>query len=119
MVLHPGGWGRVSYRRHLNKQKLHTITTRQDTLVLTGLFGIPICFMTIARMRNRPGFRTGLRALSGRKRYSNEMDRGSSYRFGDFHSRPRNYVPGRCGWIKATTLQGPLAEFFHEDSVVN
>ena len=34
---------------------------------MTGLIGIPICFMTIARMRTRPVFNTDPRRLIGAK----------------------------------------------------
>ena len=104
MVLHPGGCGRVSYRRHLNKQKLHTIKTRQDTHVLTGLFGIPTWSISSRPYENPAGIQH--RPTTPYRRYRNISPRRtgvSSYRIGCFHSCPRKYVLGRCGVIKATT----------------
>src|SRR5699024_678883 len=38
MVLHPGGCGRVSYRRQLNKTQLHTTRTREETTFFSRVF---------------------------------------------------------------------------------
>src|SRR5699024_6947823 len=90
MVLHPGGCGRVSYRRHLNKQKLHTIKTRQDTHVLTGLFGLPTWSISSSRGEAWPVFNTDPRRLIGAKE--------------TFHPDAPGYL--RIGLVASTVVLG-------------
>src|SRR5699024_9088515 len=48
MVLHPGGCGRVSYRRQLNKTQLHMERTREETTCTSRVFSTFYNFLAVA-----------------------------------------------------------------------